>query len=410
MQYTKIKDTFFASCPKGLEPELIQELKARKISQYTEFTGGVEFQCSTLKAIEFLFWTRISSRVFKKFTSFEIKSEKDLYFEGKNIKWKSYLELDQTFSIKTLLGNSPNGKMWSQFKNTLFLSQRLKDSIVDQFQKKFNERPSVDTKAPDVPLLMRVSPNDNPHSRKEKVDLYLDLCGEPLSYRGYRLRNVDAPVRENVAAGLLMRTNLLQTKKVLDPMAGSGTFLFEALYQLADLPGSFLKVERFMDDGEDYFAFVRSQFYKKDPKLQDEVKALVKSIQNEIAGKQVQALELIACDEDSGSIKAVEINKGVHPLFSIIQSRQKNFFEQYDLEGFTIVCNPPYGERLDVEENMSGLYKEIADHLKQKLKGNDFYMLSASVSGVKGFGLKPNKKLNIRNGNLDAKFLHYQIY
>ena len=101
--------------------------------------------------------------------------------------------------------------MWSQFKNTLFLSQRLKDSIVDQFQKKFNERPSVDTKAPDVPLLMRVSPNDNPHSRKEKVDLYLDLCGEPLSYRGYRLRNVDAPVRENGAAGLLMRTNLLQT-------------------------------------------------------------------------------------------------------------------------------------------------------------------------------------------------------
>ena len=244
----KLTDQFFAVCPIGLEEILAEELQNMKISEFEIRKGGIQFSCSNFKAIELILTTRIASRVYKQLFQFEIQNEKNLYHHAKDIKWKSILTPDETFKITTIQNRSQDGKKWSGFKSPLFLSQTLKDALVDNLRNKYGERPSVDKDRPDVSIILHVEPVNDPESKKEMATISVDMCGFSLHERAYRKsRTFEAPLKENLAAGIIKLTGYTD-QVLIDPMCGSGTLLIEAMLIRANIPASFMKLRDYHPD------------------------------------------------------------------------------------------------------------------------------------------------------------------
>jgi len=227
---------FFASCPAGLEEILLSEIKTiTNIKKLSVENGGVDLFCSSIQAIEILINSRIASRVFLYLESFSLSNEKDLYHFASNINWNKYFTLKQTFKNNVLLDREAQ----NFFKNSHHLALVVKDAIVDNFRRKTKNRPDINLKNPDISFLTRIIKDE----RKFKANILVDLCGRPLSNRGYRVQNHIAPLRENLAAGLILLSNWSSTHQIIyDPMCGSGTILTEAAMIDLKLPGSYLKI------------------------------------------------------------------------------------------------------------------------------------------------------------------------
>jgi len=264
----KYKNEFFASSPTGLEEVLEQELKEFGAKQTKVVKGGVHFESFPEVAIKSVLYSRTASRIYKKLFGFEVKIEKDIYYQAKEIKWKAVFNLDQTFKIQVIQGKSPQGTKRSKFQNSMFLGQQLKDAIADRFRDDTKERPNVDKVTPDVSLLMRVEPNDNPHSVKEDVTILVDMCGLPISNRGYRVKSFSAPLRENLAAGILKLTGYTGKEVLVDAMCGSGTFLAEAAMIKNNIPPSFIRLIDAKEHEDNLpWDFLHLNFYTKDKYL-----------------------------------------------------------------------------------------------------------------------------------------------
>ncbi|MBY0415741.1 MAG: hypothetical protein K2Q18_16325, partial [Bdellovibrionales bacterium] len=257
------QSTFFASCPREVEHLLEKEIRGLGITRIEVEKGGVAFKCEIEEALDVLLNSRIASRVFKELQVYTIESEKDLYARAKEKWWDKVFSVHQTFKINTLFDRETK----ENFNNSMIFSQLLKDAIADQFREKFGERPSVDTGRPDITFLLRVE-------RKPGTNLYnarilADMCGEPLSNRGYREESLKAPLRENLAAAIIMTTDFDPSKDIFtDTMCGTGTFLVEGILIRAQVAPTYLKIRKYIEKKMPVFDFLKHPWFQADRKAQ----------------------------------------------------------------------------------------------------------------------------------------------
>lgn len=413
----KLKDAFFASCPTGLEELLASEIKALDYNKLRVVKGGVHFEASNVMALELMLASRIASRIYKKAFQFEIKVEKDLYFFSKEIKWKAVFNLDQTFKISVVQGKSEDGSKRSRFKSSIFLAQNFKDGIVDRFRDDFKgERPSVDKDQADINILLRVEPNTNPHSNKEIVTVLLDMCGAPLSHRGYRDTNFSAPLKENLAAGIVMLSGYTGAETFVDPMCGSGTLVIESLLIKGKIPPSYLALQAILGDREEqYWDFLKHNWFTKDKYLNNDWKKLLETYtqksQDGFDALEKSTVKTFANDSEQYALNASKFNLKAADLLDFVELTKADATTvSIEAENGILVTNPPYGERIGSEDNLPELYYQFGENLKKNFTNFRAYIFTGNLPLLKKISLRTSKKIILWNGNIESRLAEYLLY
>ncbi|MEI8347110.1 MAG: hypothetical protein WCG27_06570, partial [Pseudomonadota bacterium] len=321
-----------------------------------------------------------------------------------------YLELQQTFKITTIL-DRPSSK---HFKNSLVLSQILKDGIADYFRQKKGERPSVDTKNPDQRFLLRIE--DDPTNRAFKATIWLDLCGDPLSNRGYRRPGHVAPLRENLAAGIIQLTDWRKEREpFIDLFCGSGTLLIEGLLIAKDISPSYLKVKSYLTGRSTPWSFMRNPWYTAQKQLgaqvdqqlkkldQENSKSLKKKISSHFFGIDIDPRALgLAKENIDRALLSGQILLGVGDA-------RKN--PPPIAPPGIVVGNLPYGERIEIPlEELKNLYHDTGENLKANYKGFRAYFLTSHSDLRKQIALATSKRVELFNGDIECRLLRYDLY
>ena len=419
--FDKLKDMFFASCPTGLETLLEAEVKKITHESLEVTSGGVHFQAPAASALELMLHSRIASRIYKKAYQFEIKVEKDLYFFAKEVKWKALFDLEQSFKITVQQSKNSKGER-SLFKSSMFLAQNLKDGIVDRFRLDCKgERPDVDKESPDMSLLLHVVPNINPHSVKETCTVLIDMCGAPLSQRGYRDTNFSAPLKENLAAGLVLLSGYTGKETFFDPMCGSGTIIIESLLIKGDIPPSFICVHDLVNNPEESFwDFQNHNWFKKDKYLVEAWNKLTetchKKAKEGFEKLKHSNVKTFASDSEKYAINAIKYNLNASELIEYVSLEQADATElnlkenNPDITGGIIVTNPPYGERIGEDRDLPKLYHEFGENLKQNYKGFKAYIFTGNLPLIKKISLRTSKKVILFNGAIESRLVEYDLF
>ena len=361
----------------GLEPVLAKELTqlgANNIQigrRMVSFTGDKEM----MYRANFQLHTAI--RILKPIRHFKAKCADDVYEEVKKIDWTEYLELDNTFSVDSVVFSE-------EFRHSKFVSYKVKDAIVDQFREKTGKRPNISVANPDIRL--------NIHIAEEDCTLSLDSSGESLHRRGYRQESVEAPLNEVLAAGMILMTGWQGETDFIDPMCGSGTLLIEAALIARNMaPGLFRKE----------FAFEKWKDFDKD---------LFDEIYNDDSQEKDFKHHIYGYDIDIKAVNTARLNVRAAGLTQDITIEEADFkdFTQ-PKEKSIIVTNPPYGERISTPD-LLGTYKMIGERLKHQFMGNDAWILSYREECFDQIGLKPSIKIPVFNGSLECEFRKYQLF
>lgn len=393
---------FFASCPQFLEPLLADELKAMGIVEIFEERGGMEFKCTDDLAIEFILNTRIASRVYKYLWGFFIKDEKEIYQNAKEINWNAILNPQQTFKITTLLDRDAN----NIFRNSLFLSRLLKDSLVDTIRDKKGIRPNVDIKNPDLNFLMRISKGRGRDIFR--TDILLDLCGESLSNRHYRSSGHSAPLRENLACALVKFSDFNpQSDIFIDSMCGSGTILIEAALIKGNISPCYFRTLN-----KNPFSFLSHNWFKKAELLNfynEKLDNLREVSENGL--RDLPYNQLFGFDNDNRTLAITQKNLDNCRLSKVIKIEKGDATKitpPADPPGI-VMCNPPYGERMGEEAEVEKLMYEYGENLKKNFKGFRAYILTLAQMR-KQISLSSSQRIPLKNGNIECQLVKYELY
>ena len=358
----------------GLEPVLAQELTqlgANNVQtgrRMVSFTGDKEM----MYRANFQLHTAI--RILKPIAHFKARSAEDMYDEVKKIDWSKYIEKGKTFSVDSVVYSE-------EFRNSRFVTYKVKDAIVDQFREKTGIRPNISVSNPDIRL--------NIHIAEDKATLSLDSSGESLHRRGYRQESVEAPLNEVLAAGMILMSGWKGDSHFIDPMCGSGTILIEAALIARNIsPGVFRKE----------FAFEKWPDYDQD---------LFDRIYNDDSQEKEFNHHIYGYDIDMKAVNTARLNvkaAGLSQLVTVEQQDFKNF--KKPAEKSIIITNPPYGERISTP-NLLGTYKMIGERLKHEFGGNEAWVLSYREECFDQIGLKPSIKIPLYNGSLECEFRKY---
>ncbi|GAB2711073.1 RNA methyltransferase [Hymenobacter frigidus] len=367
----------------GLEELLADELYHLGADITHIGSRAVEFIGDQRLLYEVALWSRLSMRLLRPFAVFHAADEKALYREVGRIDWQDFIGADQTFAITSVVNRST-------FEHSLFVSQLTKDAIVDQFRARTGERPSVDTRTPDIRLHLRMSENE--------VILSLDAAGDSLHRRGYRQHTNEAPLNEVLAAGLVLLSGWDAKKPLIDPMCGSATILTEAgLISQRIAPGLFHQGK---------FGF--ENWYDFDPALWNQVREEAKAQRLE----EPQAY-LAGSDLDPKTIDMAAANitaAGLEDFIRLSVRDVKDATAPAKEEPGIVITNPPYGERIGEETEMAALYKTIGDALKANFQGYDAFVLTGNLEAAKSIGLKAARRMPLFNGPIDCRLLKYELY
>ena len=372
MEYEMIAKTFM-----GLEPVLAKELVGLGASnvqigrRMVSFTGDKEM----MYRANFHLHTAI--RILKPIKRFRASSADDVYEGVKSIDWSDYLDERQTFSVDSVVYSE-------DFRNSRFVTYRVKDAIVDQFIERGARRPNISVANPDLRLNIHISENS--------CTLSLDSSGESLHRRGYRQESVDAPLNEVLAAGMILMTGWKGDTDFIDPMCGSGTILIEAALIAQNMaPGVFRKE----------YAFER--WHDFDRELLDE-------IYNDDSKERECTHKIYGYDIDIKAVNTARINVRAAGLTKCIEVECADFKDFTQPSGPAImVCNPPYGERISTP-NLLNTYRMIGDRLKHQFQGNEAWILSYRQECFEAIGLKPSLKIPLYNGSLECEFRKYAVF
>lgn len=397
----ELHQEYFASCAMGLEEVLQKELTQIGIKKTKKTKGGVHFTANADFLFLALLNSRIASRIYKKLYEFQIFNEESLYQQVFHIPWDEHLQITQYFKIKVIQSSSPRQRKRSKFKNSLFLTYKIKDAIVDHFSKKYDKRPSIDIIEPDFSLLAHIEPEDKPYSDKENVTLLLDLAGSPLHRRGYRFRHFPAPVKENLAAGLLALTGWDCQEPLVDLMCGSGTFLTEALLIASQTSVSFQKYSK------ENWDFHQHQWFIRKPSHLETWNRLINQKTAKTSPSLVYGNDI--SKEAISTTKAHLEAIGFSHKAKLSELDALKVMPPTEQAGI-VILNPPYGERLSEIEELKPLYKELGDHYKQHWKGWRVFMLIGNPELIKCVGLRSSRKHIIFNGPIECRFVEYQLY
>ena len=367
---------------KGLEEVLAKELIELGADDVQIERRAVSFTGDKALLYRANLCLRTASRVLvpiKKQSCDSSKPDDWLYETVKSINWAEYMTLDTTFSIDATVYSDV-------FRNSRFVTYRVKDAIVDWWMDKEGKRPNVKVTAPDLYI--------NVHIANKTVTISLDSSGESLHKRGYRVANTEAPINEALAAGMLLMAGWQGQSDLYDPMCGSGTILIEAALIARNIaPGVFRQS----------FAFERWKDF--DPELWSEVyndDSQEREFEHKIYGSDAS---FYAIQQATKNIKAAGVSKDV-------ELKQIRLEEIKDIhaEGAWVMMNPPYGERLKSNKEMEDLYAAIGTTLKHQFTGATAWIISSNVEAMKCIGLKPSKKYHLLNGELDCQFNKYELF
>lgn len=398
----------------GLEDLLSQEILALGAKSTKPVRGGVQFEAFHEVALKIILHTRLASRVFKYLFTFDVLNEKDYYLEATDIKWKALMHAGQTFRLTTIFADLPGER--DDFRNSQFANLKLKDAIVDYFRHHDGTRPSVEKEFPDITFLARIERGE---TKPFAVTLMYDLCGDPLNQRGYRIAKTEAPVKENVAAGLLKLSGWNPEQEgLLDAMCGSGTIVIEAALMAANIPPSYLKVERHLTNrGLKMWTFLNYPWFTEDKFLQENFQKLLEEVtaQTQAGLKKLDSLKgkIRGSDIDGYSVGVSQDNVQKAKLSALIPIERKDALETTPAsEKCLFICNPPYGERLehDQEERLKALYKGLGDHWKHNWKGQRAVLFTGNLPMLKVVGLRTTKKTILWNGDIECRLAEYNLY
>ncbi|QXP52051.1 class I SAM-dependent RNA methyltransferase [Cellulophaga sp. HaHa_2_95] len=371
--YKMVAKTMF-----GFEGVLAKELRKLGALNIEEGVRSVSFEGDMGFMYKANLCLRTAIKIIKPIHSFTVKNEEELYKKIYAFDWTEYLTPHTTFAIDTTV-NSEN------FTHSLYVSQKVKDAIVDKFRDLDGIRPDVDIKFPDLRI--------NIHIQKEHCNVSLDTSGRSLHQRGYKTATNIAPINEVLAAGLLLLSGWDGQSDFLDPMCGSGTILVEAAMIACNIPVNINRKE---------FAFEKWPDY--DQELFDKI---VESCLNKTREFH---FKIAGYDKAPSAIRKAQDNIENANLSEYIKVGQFNFFETEKAvdSHLHILFNPPYGERLDID--MEDFYKDIGDTLKNHYAGTDAWLITSNLEALKFVGLRPSRKIKVFNSHLESRLVKYVMY
>ena len=372
------KQRFFVPCPRGLEGVLEAELQTLGVPSATKTEGGVGFSASWSTMCWINLKSHIASRVLWEVGHSAYKTEQDVYHAASALAWPEWFTPEQTIKVKVSARRC-------LLPSLDFLTLRIKDAICDRFVAGRHKRPSVDTERPNIKVDAFLDQNT--------VTVYLDTSGEPLFKRGHRRSPVEAPLRENLAAGILRLAGWTPQDVLLDPMCGSGTIPLEAALMARQIgPG----ISR-------PFGFERLLVHD----------AARWERQREAArAEQVAALPSViyASDRDPATVKIAQRMFQGAGVANDIQLKQSDIL---DLDAPSaqgvMVINPPYGVRLSRPDELESFYPKLGDWLKQRFAGWRAYVLTGDARVPKLIGLTPSKRIPLFNGALECRLYEFVI-
>ncbi len=369
---------FFAPCPRGLEKILESDLDAMGAKDVKATEGGVAFSGDWTLCYRANLESRIASRILWRVKETTFRAEQDIYKAVHELSWHRWFDVSSTIKVSTTA-------IRCELKSVDFVTLLVKDAVCDRFREHCGERPSVDTFAPD----MRI----NVFIEEDRLMLYLDTSGEALFKRGIRLHTNIAPIRENLAAGILRIAGWKPGIPLLDPMCGSGTFLIEAAQiALNIMPGISRR-----------FAFEKLLNFNQSlwQKLKDGAIA---------AQLPVQALDIYGSDLYGDAMKTASRNLQETGLLDCVSLKQANILEiSAPRDSGIMVANLPYGERMGELEELEELYPRLGDALKKKFSGWTAYLFTADKAILKMMRLSPSKRTPLFNGAIECRLLEYRI-
>lgn len=321
---------------------------------------------------------RTALRILKPIYEFKAETADEVYEAIKELDWDEYLSLDKTFSIDAVVFSHI-------FSHSKFVAYRVKDAIADWFMERNNKRPSVSVTNPDLVF--------NIHVSHKTCTLSLDSSGDSLHKRGYRIAETEAPLNEVLAAGMILKSGWRGESTFTDPMCGSGTLLIEAAMIALGVPPGIHRDSFGFEKWSDFDADLFSEIYNDDSHSRE--------FNHRIIGSDISPKAISVAEKN---IK----NAGLHKYIDLSVMPFQQYTEAPAEEG-VLITNPPYGERLKVED-LGELYNMIGERLKHVFAGWDVYVLSYRKELFDSIGLKPTKRFFLFNGSLECELRHYQIF
>ncbi|MEM9919151.1 MAG: THUMP domain-containing protein [Bacteroidota bacterium] len=363
----------------GLEELLVKELEALGASHIEPMKRAVSFEGDQRLLYRANLELRTALRILVPIKSFRAQNDHQLYNKAFKFNWSKYLDNNRTFAIDAVVHSD-------FFRHSKYASLRLKDAIVDQFRKHTGQRPSVDTRLPNVRFHL--------HINGDRINISLDSSGDSLHKRGYRVHSVDAPINEVLAAGMILLSGWQADCDFLDPMCGSGTIPIEAAMIAHNIAPNLHRpafgFERWTD-------FDRALWSDVLQHAKDQIRTF--------------DYDIYAFDKDFRAIKACQQNVFSAHLDGKVQIARKKF---ENLEGpmrrpSLLMMNPPYDERLQ-QTDIGAFYRSIGDQLKQSFAGCAAWLISSNIAALKQLGLRPSLKKTLFNGALECRLHRYEMY
>ena len=372
------KHRFFAPCPRGLEGVLEGELQSLGVPATTKTEGGVGFSAPWLT----MYWvnlnTHIASRVLWEVGRSDYKTERDVYHAATTLPWPDWFTPDQTIKVKVSARRCP-------LPSLDFLTLRIKDAVCDKFAMAKQRRPSVDTERPDIKL--------DAFLDQSTVTFYVDTSGEPLFKRGHRMGSVEAPLRENLAAGILRLAGWTANDALLDPMCGSGTIPLEAA----------LMARRISPGMSRDFGFERLLVH--DAQRWDHLRETARAKQAAQAPAAINA-----SDRNPAMVNVAQRMFQGAGVATDIRLKQCDVLDlDAPADNGVMVMNPPYGVRLSRSDELEAFYPKLGNWLKQRFAGWRAYVLTGDARLSKLIGLTPSKRIPLFNGALECRLYEFVI-
>ena len=362
----------------GFEPILAKELRQLGAIDVKEGNRVVTFMGDLGFVYKANLCLRTALNILVPIKKTNISNQEDLYRSMQEIDWPSIFGVEQTFAIQaTVFG--------SLFEHSLFVAQKAKDAIVDQFRLRFKKRPDVNTTDPDIRIQL--------HLVDDFLQISMDSSGRSLHLRGYKQSTNIAPINEVLAAGLLLHSHWNGLHDFLDPMCGSGTLAIEAAMIACRIPANINRSR---------FAFQNWNNYDED---------LFKTIVNSSLNKTIEHNRPIyAMDKAPSAVRKTQENVDAANLGDYIHVSRADFFRspRPTKNRLHLVFNPPYGERLPIDYDI--FYGKIGDTLKNEYSGCDAWFISSNLEAIKHVGLRTSRKIKLFNGSLESRLVCYQMY
>ncbi len=362
----------------GLEETLAGELREIGAQEIKVGHRAVFFQGDNAILYKANLLCRTALKILKPIKTFSVRDQDDLYDKVKKINWLQYLTLNDTFRVDATVSSET-------FTHSQFVALKVKDAVADFFREKTQKRPSVDTFRPNLSI--------DVHILNDKCTISINSSGDALFKRGYKTKANVAPMSEVLAAGLIMLTGWRGETDFYDPMCGSGTLLIEAAMIAKNIPAGYFRKEFGFELWRDFDRELWAEIFTEAERKITKPK-----------------IKIQGSDIDWEAVKISKSNIANAHLTDFIDVKKFAFeISKPDENKAIVVMNPPYGERMQ-KEDIFNFYKTIGDKLKTDYLNKDIWILTCNLEALKALGLKTSRRIEMKNGNLDCKFVKYEIY